>query len=67
MDLVGLPLSEAIACLKDANYSYTISKTIPTRDYFKVDDDQLYVVRQHVQEANTYFLMTAAKMRKEVC
>ncbi len=66
IDVVGCLLSVAEKWLQTEQIRYTIEKTVPTRDFFKVDDDQLYVVRQKLMPTGELQLVVAAKMRKEV-
>ena len=66
VDIIGYLLPEAEGRLKAAKVRYTIEKTAPTRDFFKVDDSQLYVVRQKLNAAGEMQIVVAAKMRKEV-
>lgn len=66
MDIVGLPLSYAIDKLAEKNYRYKIERTVPTRDYFKVDGEKCFVIRQQRLEDGSFLLTAAAKMRKEV-
>lgn len=49
-----------------ANCQYTVENTLPTRDFFKVDEDNLYVIRQKEMEDGSWQFIVAAKMRKEV-
>lgn len=66
IDVVGCLLSVAEKWLQTEQIRYTIEKTVPTRDFFKVDDDRLYVVRQKLMPTGELQLVVAAKMRKEV-
>lgn len=66
MDVVGRFLDDAITEMKQKKSKYTIQRTVPTRDFFKIDESQLYVVRQTAGEDGSYQLVVAAKMRKEV-
>ena len=66
MNAVGRILAEVEAELQNLNIKYTVIRTYPTRDFFSVDDRTLYVVRQKLLDDNTYELIVAAKMRKEV-
>lgn len=66
IDVVGCLLSDVEKCLQTEQIRYTIEKTVPTRDFFKVDDDCLYVVRQKLMPTGELQLIVAAKMRKEV-
>jgi len=66
VDVVGWLLSDAEKWLQAEQIRYTIEKTVPTRDFFKVDDDLLYVVRQKLSSTGELQLIVAAKMRKEV-
>ena len=65
MEFVGRLLSAVELELKQQNISYTIQYTRPTRDFFKVDDRCLYVIRQRANGGRME-LVVAAKMRKEV-
>lgn len=65
MNCVGCLLNEAEKILQAEKKGYTIEKTVPTRDFFKVDDGQLYVVRQ-TEIDGCVKLIVVAKMRKEV-
>lgn len=62
-----MPLEDAIKKLMEKNYQYKIEHTVPTRDYFKIDKDICFVIRQRQIENGVYLLTVAAKMRKEVC
>lgn len=66
MDAVGRFLEDVITEMKEKNCMYTIEHTIPTRDFFKIDESQLYVVRQTTGKDGVHQLVVAAKMRKEV-
>ena len=65
MEFVGRLLSAVELELKQQNISYTIQYTRPTRDFFKVDDGCLYVIRQRANGGRME-IVVAAKMRKEV-
>ena len=67
MDLVAQELTVVQKQLDEGNLNYTITKTSPTRDLSKLDEDSLYVIRQQVDEDGSYHLITAAKMKKENC
>lgn len=66
MDTVGLPLKDVIIKLDNDGCKYTVERTYPTRDYFPIDEEMLYVVRQKQQEDGSLTLVVAATMRKEV-
>ena len=66
VDIIGYLLPEAEARLQAAKMRYTVEKTAPTRDFFQVDDSQLYVIRQKCNAAGEMQIIVAAKMRKEV-
>lgn len=65
MDSVAQDLLVVQKQLVENNTNYTITKTCPTRDLSKLDEDSLYVIRQQVDENGVYHLTTAAKMKKE--
>lgn len=66
MDTVGLLLKDVIIQLDNDGWKYTVERTYPTRDYFPIDEEMLYVVRQRQQEDGSLQLVVAATMRKEV-
>lgn len=65
LDLVGLKINYAIKKLDDNKKTYIISKTYPPKK-INIDEDNLFVVKQIVQNDDSYLLIVAAKMRKEV-
>lgn len=65
-DVIGRPLAEAEAMLQAGEIPYTVVRTYPTRDFFKVDENCLYIVRQKIIDDGTLQLVVAAKLRKEV-
>ena len=58
LDVAALPWKEAEARLREANVSYTTERTRPTRDFFPVDTNRMYVIRQ--REAEGKLLVTLA-------
>lgn len=65
MDTVGQNLSDVVSFLLERNIAYRIEYTKPTRDFFAVDETELYVVRQRETDG-VLILTAAAKLRKEV-
>lgn len=66
LDTIGLPLEEAVWLLQQANLAYRIEWTYPTRNFFPVDRNFTYVIRQRLGEDGAVELTIVAKMRKEV-
>lgn len=66
MDTVGQPLSEIRQQLDKLNSRYTITCSRPITRMFSVDDNCLYVIRQHIDADGIYHLVAAGKMGKEV-
>ena len=67
VDVVGIPLHEAEARLKEAGIRYTVEVTRPARDYFKIDERRPYVVRECVCAHGAVRLTVAYKqVRQEV-
>nr|WP_092068263.1 hypothetical protein [Dendrosporobacter quercicolus]NSL47026.1 hypothetical protein [Dendrosporobacter quercicolus DSM 1736]SDL73135.1 hypothetical protein SAMN04488502_101678 [Dendrosporobacter quercicolus] len=66
MDVLAQPLLTAKHKLSELNCQYTIKITRPTRSFFTVADDSLYVIRQRIDPEGVYHLVAAAKMGKEV-
>jgi hypothetical protein len=66
VETVGLSLATVIQQMNALNCPYTVKITRPTRDFFELEGDSLYVIRQQVDTDGTYHLVAAAKMGKEV-
>ena len=66
IDVTGLPQDVAELRLNQVGIAYSFEITRPTRDFFKVDEETLYVVRQKLTEQKKLLLTLAAKQRKEV-
>lgn len=66
MDTVGQSLSEIKQQLDKFNIKHTILITKPINRRFLVDESCLYVIRQHVDADDIYYLVAAGKMGKEV-
>ena len=67
VDTVAQCLSAVKEQLDKVNIKYTISRTLPTRDLEKLDENCLYVIRQQIDIDGVYHLIAAAKMKKENC
>ncbi|HWR43132.1 hypothetical protein [Sporomusa sp.] len=65
MDTVAQPLSKVICKLEQANIKYAVTVTQPSRKTFQMQDD-LFVIRQQLDDDGIYNLIVAAKMGKEV-
>ena len=59
LDVMALPWEVAEQQLREANISYETEITRSTRNFFPVDEDRLYVVRQ-CQQADGKLLITLA-------
>jgi len=59
--LLALPFARAKALLGEKNLSFRTEITRPTRDFFKVDESRLYVVRVREQKKASVLLTLAAK------
>lgn len=66
MELVGRPLREALAELRESGKLFTVVYTHPTRDVFKVDQDYFHIIRERTDAEGVFHLTAAAKLRKEV-
>lgn len=67
MDSVAQDLAVVQKQLNEGNIKYIITKTSPTRDLSKLDEDSLYIIRQQVDADGVCHLITAAKMKKANC
>ena len=61
LDVMALPWETAEQQLREANISYETEITRFTRNFFPVDEDRLYVVRQRQQADGKLLLTLAAK------
>ena len=61
LDVMALPWETAEQQLREANISYETEITRSTRNFFPVDEDRLYVVRQRQQADGKLLLALAAK------
>jgi len=67
LDIIAQCLSVVKEQLDEVNAQYLISITSPTRNLSKLDEDNLYVIRQQLDDDGVYHLIAAAKMGKEKC
>ena len=61
LDVMALPWKIAEQQLREANISYETEIIRSTRNFFPVDEDRLYVVRQRQQADGKLLLILAAK------
>lgn len=66
VDAVGRAAAVVIAELEENDQRYVIDYTCPPRITFALEEDILYVLRQHIDASGTHHLTVAAKMGKEV-
>lgn len=66
MDAVAKGLPAVITELEAQGMRYTITVTSPSRKTFRLEEEQLYVVRQLVDDDGVCNIVVAAKMGKEV-
>ena len=65
VDVLGIPWQEAKERLEALGFLYEVEQTRPTRDFFPIDEQSPYVVRQR-REGDKIKLVLAARLRKEV-
>ena len=65
VDVLGIPWQEAKERLEALEILYDVEQTRPTRDFFPIDEQSPYVVRQR-REGDKIKLVLAARLRKEV-
>ena len=63
-DVIGRPWPEAEAILQSAGCAYQLERTYPTKDFFPIDEKQLYVIRGQWQPDGQLKLTLAAKTVK---
>ena len=61
LDVMALPWKIAEAKLREAGISYITEIARPTRDFFPVDEDILYVIRERQMADGKLLLTLAAK------
>ena len=65
IDVVGKQLAVIIKDLSSKNQRYIVDYTCPSRRTFLLDEDTMYVLRQHIDDEGTLHLIAGAKMAKE--
>ena len=65
IDAVGKRLANVIADLSSTNQKYSIDYTYPSRRTFRLDENTMYVLRQHIDDEGTLHLVAGAKMAQE--
>ena len=65
LSFVAKPVLEVTEYLSRRNKQYKIIRTKPVSNMFKIDDNELFVIRQKLI-GDIYELVVAAKMGKEV-
>ncbi len=63
MDAVGQPLSKVTEFLSGLGIVYKVITTQPTRNLDQLDEENLFVVRQQIDEHGMHSLVVAAKMK----
>ncbi len=52
--------------LQEKNLKYEAERTCPARDFFAIDEDDLYILREKEREDGSWCFVLAARLRKEV-
>lgn len=65
VDVLGIPWQEAKERLEALSLLYDVEWIRPTRDFFPIDEQSPYVVRQR-RDGDKIKLVLAARLRKEV-
>ena len=65
-EVIGWPLEDAEQALQAAQLQYTVELSRPTKDFFPLAEECLYVIRQRVSEDGSISLTVAARQRREV-
>ncbi|WP_297964197.1 aliphatic sulfonate ABC transporter [uncultured Anaerovibrio sp.] len=66
IDVVGRSWDLAKVLLNEANIRYNVTVTRPTKDFFKLEPEGYYVIRQQRLPDGTLDIRIAAKLLKEV-
>lgn len=66
IDVVGRPWYLAKTLLNDAHIMYNVTVTRPTKDFFKLEPEGYYVIRQRQLSDGTLDIRIAARLLKEV-
>ncbi len=52
--------------LQEKKLKYETERTRPARDFFAIDEDDLYILREKKREDGSWYFVLAARLRKEV-
>jgi hypothetical protein len=66
IDVVGRSWDLAKVLLNEANIRYNVKVTRPTKDFFKLETEGYYVIRQQSLPDGTLDIRIAARLLKEV-
>ena len=66
IDVVGRSWDLAKVLLNEANIRYNVTVTRPTKDFFKLETEGYYVIRQQRLPDGTLDIRIAARLLKEV-
>lgn len=66
IDVVGRSWDLAKVLLNEANIRYNVTVTRPTKDFFKLEPEGYYVIRQRQLSDGTLDIRIAARLLKEV-
>lgn len=62
---IGRPWNEIKCLLNDSKMVYNVSMSRPTKDFFKLSEDELYVIRQR-WEGDVLNLVLAARITQSI-
>ena len=65
-DVIGMPWDFAKCLLYKSNIRYNAVKTYPTKDFFPLEEDGYYVIRQKCLKDDIWEITLAARLLKEV-
>jgi len=63
-DVIGRPWPEAEAILRSAGCAYQIERTYPTKDFFPIDEKQLYVIRGQLSDGQLKLTLAAKTVKR---
>ena len=66
IDVVGMSWELAKGLLNEAHLRYNVIMTHPTKDFFKLEPDCYYVLRQRKMSDEAWEITLAARLLKEV-
>ena len=66
LSVIGMPLKKAAELFDKHGMTYTVSRTSPTRDFFKTDESKIRVIRARQNEDGSFCLTVASEQQSTI-